>query len=124
MVEAHPRVTLFKPQGISVRRLEEVVLPVEGLEAMRLADLERMDHAVAADRMGVSRPTFSRVLTAARAIVAEALVQGLAIRIEGGDFMVGPPPFWGPGRGHGGWGRRGRGGPGGGRGHGGPGHTG
>ena len=106
MVANHPRVVYFKPQGVPVRDLMEVVLPIEGLEALRLADLEGLEQAAAAARMGVSRPTFSRVLTAARRVVSQALVHGQAIRLEGGDYMVHPPDGRGPGPGQG---RRGRG---------------
>jgi len=112
MVQAHPEVTLFKPQGVPAWRLAEVTLPVEGLEALRLADLEGLDHEAAAARMGVSRPTFSRILAAARFVVAEALVRGLALRVEGGDFVVEEPAFP-PGPGRGGRWRHGRGGRGG-----------
>ena len=111
-VAAQPRVNLFKPQGVPAWDLEEVVMAVEGLEAIRLFDLEGLDQEEAAARMGVSRPTFSRILTSARSVVAEALVRGLALRVEGGNFVIGPPPGGaGPhGRGHGrGGGRRGRG---------------
>jgi predicted DNA-binding protein (UPF0251 family) len=108
MVENHPEVTYFKPQGLPVWKLGEVILPVEGLEALRLADMEKMEHEAAAARMGVSRPTFSRVLSAARSSVAEALVKGRAIRIQGGSFVT--PEFHGDGRGPGGRHRRGRGG--------------
>ena len=100
MVERRPAVTLFKPHGVPARDLEEAVLPVEGLEALRLIDLEGMDQETAAARMGVSRPTFSRVLTSARQVVSRALVLGLALRVDGGDFQLDPGP--GPGRrGHG-----------------------
>jgi len=61
---------------------------VEGLEAIRLADAEGMEHEEAARRMGVSRPTFSRILSEARRQVARALSNGWAIRIEGGDYEV------------------------------------
>jgi predicted DNA-binding protein (UPF0251 family) len=71
--------------------LKGVTLPVEGLEAIRLADAESMDHETAAQRMGVSRPTFSRILSDARRQVARALSSGWAIRIEGGDYEVTPP---------------------------------
>lgn len=119
MVSAHPRVSLFTPQGVPPWEVQEVTVPVEGLEALRLADYEGLDQEEAAACMGVSRPTFSRVLTAARAVVAQALVKGWAIRVEGGDYVVGPPPMFGPGpgrgpgRGGGGGRRRGQGGKGG-----------
>lgn len=104
MVQSHPVETYFKPQGVPIWDLKEVSLPVEGLEALRLADLEGLDQESAAARMGVSRPTFSRVLSAARIVVSQALVQGWAIRVAGGDFIVGREP--GPGHGR----QRGRGG--------------
>ncbi len=63
-------------------------LSVEELEALRLKDLEGLDQEECATRMGISRPTFQRILYAARAKVAEALVSGKAIRIAGGDFEV------------------------------------
>jgi predicted DNA-binding protein (UPF0251 family) len=65
-------------------RLEEVALSVDELEAVRLADLEGLYQDAAAARMGVSRATFARVVEAARRKVAEALVQGRALRIGGG----------------------------------------
>jgi predicted DNA-binding protein (UPF0251 family) len=108
-VENTFKVTRFKPQGVPARDLEETVIPVEGLEALRLADMLGMDQEEAAARMGVSRPTFSRVLTAARKAVARALVEGRVITVEGGDFVVGRPAGPGPGRGRGGGGRGGRG---------------
>jgi predicted DNA-binding protein (UPF0251 family) len=83
-----PEQTFFKPQGVPMRHLMGVNLPVEGLEAMRLADAERMDQAAAAEAMEVSRPTFSRILSEARQIVARALVNGWAIHIEGGDYEM------------------------------------
>ena len=87
-VECHPMVDFFMPRGIPLERLEGTVLPVEGLEALRLADAEGFDHETAAALMGVSRPTFSRILSDARSAVATALVNGQAIRISGGDYRV------------------------------------
>jgi uncharacterized protein len=108
-VEAHPTVTLFKPQGIPARDLEEIILSVEGLEALRLVDLEGLDQETAAERMNVSRPTLNRVLGTARRLVSRALVHGMAIRVHGGDFVLGAGLSTGPGGGRGGW-RGGRGG--------------
>jgi len=107
LVQVPPRAGFYKPQGVPLAGLPEVLLPVEGLEALRLADVEGLDQSQAAALMGVSRPTFSRLLTAARRAVARALTGGLALRIEGGDYSLAGPPR-GPGRGYG-RGRRGRG---------------
>lgn len=71
----------FKPQGIPARALEEVALTLDELEALRLADLEGLYHEQAAERMGISRTTFGRILTDGRRKVAEALVQGKMLRI-------------------------------------------
>lgn len=67
---------------------EENQLSVDELEAMRLCDLEGMDQDTAAQRMGVSRGTFQRILYAARRSVADALCHGKAIRIGGGNYQV------------------------------------
>lgn len=83
-VEEPPRCGYFKPAGVPISRLEEVVLSVDELEALRLADLEGLYQDEAAARMGVSRPTFARVVEAARRKAAEALVHGRALRIGGG----------------------------------------
>lgn len=109
LVQSHPAVGYYKPQGVPLAGLKELTLPVEGLEALRLADGQGLDHQTAAEMMGVSRPTFSRVLAEARTTVARALTNGWALRIEGGCFRL-----VGPGRGGGRRRRgRGRGGPGG-----------
>ncbi len=87
-VEGRPIVRYFKPQGLPLCSLEELGLTEDGLEAIRLADLEGLYHEEAAKRMGISRPTFGRVLTEARRVVAEALSLGKALRIEGGQVEV------------------------------------
>jgi predicted DNA-binding protein (UPF0251 family) len=61
-------------------------LPLEGLEALKLSDIEGLDQETAATQMGVSRQTYGRVLTAARQVVAEALVHNLRIEIGGGSY--------------------------------------
>jgi predicted DNA-binding protein (UPF0251 family) len=87
-IEALPSVRYFKPQGVPLRFLNEIALAVEGLEALRLADVEGLDQETAAAQMKVSRPTFTRVLAEARQAVAKALVAGWAIRVEGGNFVL------------------------------------
>ena len=83
-----PGVTYFKPAGVPMRVLEEVQLGMEEAEAVRLKDLEGLDQEAAAAKMNVSRPTFQRVLAAARRKVADALLNGKGIRITGGNFEV------------------------------------
>jgi predicted DNA-binding protein (UPF0251 family) len=68
--------------------LAEVVMTLDEFEALRLADLEKLYHERAAEQMRVSRPTFSRIIDSARAKIADALVHGKALRIEGGPVQV------------------------------------
>lgn len=79
-VAGRPVATLFKPGGIPA--LAQVRMSLDEFEAVRLSDLEGLEHAQGARRMGVSRQTFGRVLASARRKVAEALVLGHALRIE------------------------------------------
>jgi len=83
-----PEMTYFKPAGIPLRNLEEVVLSVEETEAIRLKELENLDQEQAAVRMNISRPTFQRVLESARKKVADALLNGKAIKIAGGAGIL------------------------------------
>jgi len=79
-----PDCTYFKPAGVPTSTLEEVVVAVDELEAMRLVDLDGLYYEQAAEQMGVSRRTFGRIIDSARRKVAQALIQGMALRIEGG----------------------------------------
>jgi predicted DNA-binding protein (UPF0251 family)/predicted Fe-Mo cluster-binding NifX family protein len=80
---------VFKPAGIPSRKLEEVTLRLDGAEAIRLADLEGLYQDAAAQRMGVSRQTFGRIIETARRAVADAIINGKRLRIEGGEIVVG-----------------------------------
>ena len=77
-----PGVTYFKPRAISLRDLEEVSLGIAELEAIRLCDFENIDQIKAAKKMKVSQSTLSRILITARKKIAEALIQGKAIKIR------------------------------------------
>ena len=83
-----PEITYFKPAGVPLTGLQEVCLSVEEAEAIRLKDLEGLEQEECAQRMNVSRTTFSRVLGSARQKVADALLNGKAINIEGGNFEM------------------------------------
>lgn len=83
-VSAEPRAVLFKPAGIPARELEQTILPLDGFEAIRLVDQEGLEQEEAARRLGVSRPTVTRILRRARRCVADAIVNGRTLLIEGG----------------------------------------
>jgi predicted DNA-binding protein (UPF0251 family) len=83
-----PGVTYFKPVGIRLVDLKEVKLTVDEFEAIRLKDLENLEQKDAAKKMRISQPTFHRLLESARKKIAEALVNGKALRIEGGVYEM------------------------------------
>jgi len=83
-----PGFSLFKPAGIPSSRLEWVSLTLDEVEAIRLTDLEGLYQEVAAERMQVSRRTFGRILESAHRKIAQALVQGKALKIEGGNIAM------------------------------------
>lgn len=85
-VEFAPEFTYFKPAGIPKNKLEELVLNVEELEAIRLKDREGLEQVDCAERMHISRATFQRILVSARNKIAEAIIEGKAIKIEGGNY--------------------------------------
>lgn len=87
----HPPSDYFKPAGIPLRDLTEITLAADEMEALRLADHEDLYRVDAAERMGISRQTFDRILKRARQRVAHALVLGRALRIERLDPIPGIP---------------------------------
>ncbi len=87
-INVQPNVTVFKPGGIPARSLETVELQLDELEALRLSDLEGLYHEEAASQMGVSRATFGRIIERARRKVADTLINGKMIVIQGGNIRV------------------------------------
>ena len=87
-VAYNPGVCYFKPRGIPMLDLEEIRLTIDEREALRLADLEGLSHEEAGQMMGVSRATFGRIIEQARKVVADALINGKAIHIEGGNYEI------------------------------------
>jgi predicted DNA-binding protein (UPF0251 family) len=78
----------FKPTGIPGHELETVELGLDELEAIRLADFEGLYHDAAAQRMGISRPTFGRVIERARHKVACALIHSKMLTFKGGPVIT------------------------------------
>ena len=83
-----PDKNYFKPKGITASELEVVLLSLDELEAVRLADFEGFYQEQAARRMNISRPTFGRVIASAHKKIADCLINGKALKIEGGEIAV------------------------------------
>lgn len=87
-VTSVPAVRLFKPAGIPAAALDMVTLSLEEIESIRLKDMESLHQEDCATRMQVSRATFHTILKSARQKIAEALLNGKAIQVEGGLFAL------------------------------------
>jgi len=87
-VTCRPDANFFKPAGIPMRALEVVILTLDELEALRLADLDGLYQEPAAEQMKISRPTFARIVEQARRKTADALIHGKALRLEGGTVTI------------------------------------
>ena len=105
-----PQVNYYKPRGVPLSVLEQVNLTVDELEAIRLTDFEGLYQAEAAEKMNISRQTLGRIIASAHKKIADVLVNGKALLIEGGPVEIvtdisgaaGPHRFrGGPGRGQG-----------------------
>lgn len=84
MIGREPAAVVYKPAGVPARYLEWVTLHLDEFEAIRLLDHEGLSQEQAAEKMNVSRPTVTRVYARARKKIADTLVNGQALRIEGG----------------------------------------
>lgn len=96
-----PRIDYFKPAGVMLRMLQENIITRDELEVIRLIDYEKIEQEKAGKKMKISQPTLSRLLTSARKKIADALINGKAIKIQGGVFEMVQPRGRGLGRGRG-----------------------
>ncbi len=81
-----PGVIYYKPAGVPLKLLQENRLLLEEIEAIRLRDVEHLEQQECAEKMGVSRPTFQRIISNARSKIADSITNGKALKIEGGNF--------------------------------------
>ncbi len=81
-INFNPRITYFKPQGVPMRFLELVELTAEELDAYRLRHIKDLDQIEAAKKMRTSQSTYQRILYSAYKKIADALINGKAIKIE------------------------------------------
>jgi len=80
-IEFNPNITYFKPQGVPMRELKIVELTAEEIEAYRLRHINDMEQQEAADKMHTSQSTYQRILYSAYKKIADALINGKAIKI-------------------------------------------
>lgn len=83
-----PDATYFKPKGIPASQIDEVSLSLDEFEAIRLADFEGLYQEAAADKMGISRQTFGRIIESAHKKISDVLINGKALKIEGGKIAI------------------------------------
>ena len=81
-VRGRPNSSYFKPAGIRISELEETSLKSDEFESIRLKDFLELDQNTCAEKMEVSQPTFHRLLSSARKKIADAIVNGKAIKLE------------------------------------------
>lgn len=81
-LQFNPNVDYFKPRGIPLRDLEEVELLPDEIEAIKLYLIDGLDQTQSAEKMGISQPTFARTIDASCKKVADALINGKAIKIN------------------------------------------
>jgi len=85
IVHEPPLFSVFKPVGIRGMSSDQISMSLDEFEALRLADHLGLSHAEASDEMEISRPTFSRLIEQARKKIADFLIQGKLLVIEGGN---------------------------------------
>lgn len=86
IVHKPPLFTEFKPTGIARKYLNQTSLSLDEYEALRLADYESLSHNEAADEMEISRSTFTRLIEQARKKIANFIIKGESLIIEGGNI--------------------------------------
>ncbi len=87
-VRKEPQVRYFRPQGVPVGSLKEIVLSIDECEALCFADRQGMYQAQAAKKMKISRQTFGNIIESARKKISEAILCGKALRIAGGAYAL------------------------------------
>ncbi len=86
IVQEPPKIQGMKPIGVPGKLLEKINLSINEYEAIRLCDYENFDHQTSAGKMGVSRPTFTRLIDKAHKKTAESIVGVKDLIIEGGNY--------------------------------------
>jgi uncharacterized protein len=82
-----PKMEGFRPYGMPKCNISQVILKYEEFESIRLVDYDLLSQDLAASKMSISRPTFTRIYNRALKTIAKAFVEGKTIDIEGGNFQ-------------------------------------
>ena len=82
-VMGKPNSSYFKPVGIRMIDLDEVELSLSEFETIRLIDYKGVSQTDAGTKMNISQSTLSRILSSGRGKMADAIINGKAIKIEG-----------------------------------------
>lgn len=91
IVRYDPKINQFSPRG-KPGRPDEIALSMDGFEAIRLSDFMGLSQTEAAQSMRISQQTFSRILKKARKLIADGIVKGKIIKIQGGYYAISSRP--------------------------------
>ncbi len=83
-----PKFNMFGPKGMRTRDLEKINMTIDELETIRLIDHEDMTQEEAAVQMNVARTTIQRIYVSARKKIADAIISGKVLLLEGGDYVL------------------------------------
>jgi len=81
-IRFNPNALYFKPRGIPMKELKEIVLLPDEFESVKLVDMMEISQEESAGKMQISQPTLSRILKSARGKIADAIINGKAIKLE------------------------------------------
>jgi len=87
IVSTVPLFVYYKPHGVALGNIDEVVLTLEEIGTLNLKDRQELDQKEGARVMGISRSTFQRLLKSARKKIITAIIEGKALRFEGGNYI-------------------------------------
>ena len=87
IIKQDPKISQFSPRG-KAGRPNEAYLSMDEYEALRLGDFLGLSQKEAAKSMRISQQTFSRIFKKAHKSVADALVTGKIIKIQGGYYVI------------------------------------
>lgn len=83
-----PQIRCFKPEGENLESSNPIKITIDEFEAIRLRDYHDIQQKRSAEIMGISQPTFHRILTSARKKISNALIEGNMIIIVGEDYIT------------------------------------